>query len=253
MESNYLSLTKDCGILLQGTPQDYPDGMVAAINKPYGWSSSDVVRKIKFRLKRFFKVKNIKVGHAGTLDPLATGVLLVCIGKATKLSEELQKTRKEYIAEFTFGATTPSFDLEKPIDAEYPWEHITPEMVQDMVRSFIGPQDQVPPVFSAKFVDGLRAYEAARQGIEIELKSSPIEIYDIEILKMDLPRVRMRIECSKGTYIRALARDMGAALRSGAHLTELIRTASGGTRISDCVSPDEFEQFIPAPPESHCL
>ena len=167
---------------------DYPGGLLLPLDKPYGWTSADAVRKIKFLLQKHFHKKNIKVGHAGTLDPLATGILLICVGKATKVAEKLQSERKEYIAKVRFGATTPSFDLEKEIDAVYPYKHITIDMLKEKLNSLTGVQMQVPPLFSAKFVDGVRAYEKARAGENIELKASEITIYDIEATAFELSR-----------------------------------------------------------------
>ena len=208
-------------------PDLYPDGYVAVIDKPYGWTSADAVRKIKFGLQKRYGLRNVKVGHAGTLDPLATGVLLICVGKATKVAEALQAERKEYVADVTFGATTPSFDKEKEVDAVYPYEHITPLMIDDVLGSMQGEQMQMPPVYSAKYVDGVRAYERVRQGEEVELKASPIVIYGTRVLSYEPPVLKVEIQCSKGTYIRGFARDLGAALDSGAHLSALVRTASG--------------------------
>ena len=218
---------------------DYPAGIVLLLDKPYGWTSADAVRKVKFTLQRFFGQKNIKVGHAGTLDPLATGVLLICAGKATKIAEELQSQPKEYIAEITFGATTPSFDLEKEIDAIYPYEHITKQGIEDMFSSFMGEIEQVPPIFSAKLINGKRAYEYAREGKERELKPSKISIYGLEIISFINPILKIAVSCSKGTYIRSLARDFGMALSSGAHLSGLIRSSSGGYRIENSLSINE--------------
>ena len=218
---------------------DYPNGIVILLDKPYGWTSADAVRKIKFTLQRFFGQKNIKVGHAGTLDPLATGVLLICIGKATKTAEELQSQTKEYIAEITFGATTPSFDLEKEIDAIYPHDHITKDTIEEALPFFTGEIEQVPPIFSAKLINGKRAYEYAREGKEKELKPAKISIYGLEIISYSNPILKMVISCSKGTYIRSLARDLGLALNSGGHLTGLIRSSSGGYRIENSLSIDE--------------
>ncbi|MCL2727637.1 MAG: tRNA pseudouridine(55) synthase TruB [Bacteroidales bacterium] len=209
------------------TPQEFLDGVVLSINKPYGWTSADVVRKVKFALQRRCKIKNIKVGHAGTLDPLATGILLVCVGKATKAAESLQAQEKEYIASFCLGATTPSFDLEKEIDQTYPYTHITEEFVREALSRMIGPQEQMPPQFSAKIVDGARAYEKARSGIHIELTPAKIEIFEANLIEYALPNIVVRIRCSKGTYIRAFARDLGLALESGAHLTDLVRSQNG--------------------------
>ena len=189
-------------------------------------------------------VKKIKVGHAGTLDPLATGVMIICTGKATKRIEEFQYHTKEYIATLQLGATTPSFDLEKEIDATYPTEHITREMVEEVLKKFIGTIEQVPPVFSACKVDGKRAYDLARKGNEVELKAKTLVIDDIELLECNLPEIKIRVVCSKGTYIRALARDIGQALDSGAHLTGLIRTRVGDVKLEDCMKIEDFEQWL---------
>ena len=224
-------------------PELYQDGYVAVIDKPYGWTSADAVRKIKFGLQKRYGLRNVKVGHAGTLDPLATGVLLVCVGKATKVAEALQAERKEYVADVTFGATTPSFDKEKEVDAVYPYEHIAPEMIERVLESMQGEQMQMPPVYSAKYVDGVRAYERVRQGEEVELKASPIVIYGTRVLSYEPPVLKVEIQCSKGTYIRAFARDLGAALDSGAHLSALVRTASGGFGLENALSISDFETF----------
>lgn len=224
-------------------PDLYPDGYVAVIDKPYGWTSADAVRKIKFGLQKRYGLRNVKVGHAGTLDPLATGVLLVCVGKATKVAEALQAERKEYVADVTFGATTPSFDKEKEVDAVYPYEHIAPEMIERVLESMQGEQMQMPPVYSAKYVGGVRAYERVRQGEEVELKASPIVIYGTRVLFYEPPVLKVEIQCSKGTYIRAFARDLGAALDSGAHLSALVRTASGGFSLENALSISDFETF----------
>lgn len=206
---------------------NFEDGYIAVVDKPLEWTSTDVVRKIKFSLRRL-GYRKIKVGHAGTLDPLATGVLLVCIGRATKLVDSLQAEEKEYVADVMLGATTPSFDLEHPVDQTYPWEHITREAVAEALRSLTGERLQEPPVYSAKKIDGTRAYDLARAGEEVTLKKALITIYDMQIEEYDLPRVRIRVRCSKGTYIRSLAAEIGLALSSGAHLTSLRRTRSGG-------------------------
>lgn len=222
--------------------EDYPAGFILTIDKPYRWTSADVVRKVKFTLKRHFH-HEIKVGHAGTLDPLATGVLVICAGKTTKIAEQLQAEKKEYIAEITLGATTPSFDMEKDVDATYPFEHITRESVEDLLKRMTGPQEQYPPIFSAKYIDGTRAYEKARLGEKVELKSSHIVIYSMFLLNFDLPVIRIRVECSKGTYIRALARDIGSSLNSGGYLSSLRRTASGGFRVEDCLDMESFARI----------
>lgn len=251
--------------------EDYPRGIVLPLDKPYRWTSADAVRKVKIAACRHFGKKNLKVGHAGTLDPLATGLLLVCIGAATRRAEELQRSRKRYLASVTFGATTPSYDLEKPIDHFYPIEGITPESIEAQLNSFTGVQMQVAPLFSAKSVDGVRAYETARkryrQGLSVEegtLQASRIEIYSLRLLSFSptppppqaqddgtgrirvndvsslaLPTALLDVECSKGTYIRALARDLGEALGSGAFLSGLRRTENGGYTLSDALSLSE--------------
>ena len=244
MEEKFLTIDKDSIQMLQGNIDDYPCGIVIPIDKPYRWTSADVVRKVKFIAQKHFHKKNLKVGHAGTLDPLATGILLVCIGKATKQAEALQAERKEYIAEIELGATTPCFDLEKEIDKRYPYEHITREMVEQVIPRFIGEQDQVPPIFSAKLIDGTRAYEMARAGEEVVMKPARITIYNLEILEFSLPKLVLRVECSKGTYIRSLARDVGVALESGGHLTGLIRTLSGGFGIGKALKMEDLDQVM---------
>jgi tRNA pseudouridine55 synthase len=290
--------------------EDYPEGIIIPINKPYRWTSADVIRKVKYAAIRHFGKKNLKVGHAGTLDPLATGILLVCIGKATKLAEWLQSHHKEYIAGVTFGATTPSYDLEKDIDRFFPYEHITAEAVTEALPSFIGEQDQVAPLFSAKSVDGVRAYELARklhkEGKTLDeaaqelIRTSRINITELELMKFEeassdmdgfennpshaigagptpcgqggstvfkttmpeevasektsdassrinvtdnsalgLPRAEIRMACSKGTYVRAFARDLGEALGSGAHLDSLQRSRSGIFRIENALTVEQ--------------
>lgn len=282
------------GAMLTKNIDDYPAGIIIPVDKPYTWTSADVIRKIKFAAVRHFGKKNLKVGHAGTLDPLATGVLLVCIGKATKLAEALQAHDKEYIAGITFGATTLSYDREKEIDRFYPHEHITEEAVRKAMESFIGEQDQIAPLFSAKSVEGVRAYEIARkmmrrgetEGIDEAaaglIRTARIRIESMELLSFDagdgksaapndkdaagigrnaspvpkedgrqpkinvtdnsalgLPTATIRIACSKGTYIRALARDLGEALGSGAHLDSLQRSRSGDFKVENALSVDE--------------
>ena len=223
---------------------DYPGGVVIPLDKPLKWTSADAVRKIKVRAQKHFRKRNIKVGHAGTLDPLATGVLLICLGKATKQAEALQAQQKEYIAEITLGATTPSYDLEKEIDATYPYEHITLDAVKRVLEEMVGEQDQIPPIFSAKLIDGTRAYEMARAGEEVVMKPARITIYALEIMDFSLPKLVVRVKCSKGTYIRSLARDIGAALDSGGHLTGLIRSASGGFTVSNSLSMEEVVEIL---------
>lgn len=215
-----------------------------AVDKPREWTSFDVVARLRGALSRRLGIRRFKVGHAGTLDPLATGVLLICTGRATKQIDLIQANEKEYVATVRLGATTPSFDLEKPIDATYPWEHITEEMVRDMLPRFTGHIMQVPPVFSACKVDGKRAYLSARRGDDVELRAKPLYISEMELLSFNPPDLRLRIVCSKGTYIRALARDIGQALNSGAHLTELRRTRVGSFTTADCLSVDQALELI---------
>ena len=303
-----LILTPDSAPLTRDIA-DYPEGIIIPIDKPYRWTSADVIRKVKYAAIRHFGKKNLKVGHAGTLDPLATGVLLVCIGKATKLAEELQSHDKEYVAGVTFGATTPSYDLEKEIDRFFPHEHISAESVENALPGFIGEQDQIAPLFSAKSIDGVRAYELARklykansessseQNSELDtaaeqlLRVSKINITELELLQftggvcglqknpthnvgpspsgqggstvlqtanttassrinvtdnsaLGLPRAEIRMACSKGTYVRAFARDLGEALGSGAHLDSLQRSRSGIFRVENALSVEEAIQKL---------
>ena len=284
--------------------EDYPEGIIIPIDKPYRWTSADVIRKVKFAAIRHFGKKNLKVGHAGTLDPLATGILLVCIGKATKLAETLQSHDKEYVAGITFGATTPSYDLEKEIDRFFPYEHITEESVREALPAFIGEQDQIAPLFSAKSVDGVRAYELARRlhkegktlddAAEELIRISRITISALELLRFEgrnegfedratrgteaggpqaersggvsgavhsascrinvtdnsalgLPRASVRMVCSKGTYVRAFARDLGEALGTGAHLDSLQRSRSGIFRIENALTVDQTISLLSHP------
>ena len=303
------------GTVLSGNIDDYPDGIIMPVDKPYRWTSADVVRKLKWAACRHFGKKNLKVGHAGTLDPLATGVLLVCIGKATRLAESLQKEGKEYVAGISFGATTPSYDLEKAVDRTYPIDGVTEESLREVLPKFIGEQDQVAPLFSAKSVDGVRAYELARRQFRerglaktevIEdfdhtvaetLNIQRVNISELELLSLrqaqgpagsaanagrtqpqrsedglgrcltasrpeinedrpnprinvadisglDLVQAEIRIACSKGTYIRALARDLGEALGSGAFLHSLCRTKSGGFNVETALSVSEAMELL---------
>lgn len=218
---------------------DFREGYILTVDKPLGWTSTDVVRKIKFMLHRN-GLKKLKVGHAGTLDPLATGVLVVCLGKATKMVEQLQSEEKEYVAEMVLGATTPSYDMEHPVNATYPWEHITREDIERVLRSLTGCRMQLPPLYSAKKIDGQRAYEYAREGEEVKLRAAEITIYGMELLECDLPRIKVRVRCSKGTYIRSLACEIGEALGSGAYLSSLRRTRSGGLRVEDAYTMDDI-------------
>lgn len=218
---------------------DLITGEIFGIDKPLGWTSFDAVKRIRGAIQRRLHVKKFKVGHAGTLDPLATGVLIVCTGRATRKIDELQNGCKEYVAKIRLGATTPSFDCETQVDSHYPWQHITREMLDDTLDRFRGHIMQVPPLFSAVKVDGKRAYKLARKGKDVELKPKALEIKEIEVLDFSLPEVTLRIVCSKGTYIRAIARDLGESLKSGAYLTGLRRTKVGNISIAECLSIDE--------------
>ena len=223
---------------------DFLTGEILCIDKPLGWTSFDAVKRVRGALTRRLGVRKLKVGHAGTLDPLATGVMIVCTGRATKRIDELQAGVKEYVATIALGATTPSFDLETEIDATYPTEHITREAVEKMLIDFTGTIEQVPPAFSACKVDGKRAYKSARAGVAVELKPRTLVIDELELLEFDPQSITVRVVCSKGTYIRALARDFGIALGSGAHLTALRRTRVGEIGIADCVSVQQAAEII---------
>ena len=221
---------------------DFEEGEILAFDKPLHWTSFDLVAKVRHALCRKLGKKKLKVGHSGTLDPLATGVVVVCTGKKTKLIDQLQYDVKEYIATLQLGATTPSYDLEKAIDATYPTAHITRELIDRTIPLFLGEQWQVPPMFSAVQINGKRAYELARKGQEVELKPKLLVIDEIEVLNFDDQRMQLtiRVVCSKGTYIRALARDIGEGLHSGAHLIALRRTRVGEQRVDDCWTIDTF-------------
>lgn len=220
------------------------EGEILYIDKPLHWSSFDAVKRVRGIMARRLKIKKMKVGHAGTLDPLATGVMIVCTGRATKRIDELQAHTKEYVATIALGATTPSFDLETEIDATYPTEHITREMVEDVLTKFTGRIEQVPPAFSACKIDGKRAYKIARKGKEVELKAKILVIDEIELLEYSQQSIVVRVVCSKGTYIRALARDIGQALNSGGHLTALRRTRVGDVRVEDCLTVDQAVEML---------
>ena len=221
------------------------EGEVFYVDKPLHWTSFYAVKRIRGVLQKRLGIKKLKVGHAGTLDPLATGVLILCTGRATKRIDELQAQVKEYVATLRLGATTPSFDLETEVDATYPWEHIGREQVERVLQErFTGSIEQVPPAFSACKVDGKRAYKMARKGREVELKAKMLVIDEIELLDFDLPSLTIRVVCSKGTYIRALARDIGEALGSGAHLTALRRTRVGAVDVERCSTVDALMQRL---------
>lgn len=219
-------------------------GEILSFNKPYGWTSFQVVSKVRSAISKKLHVKKMKVGHAGTLDPLATGVLIVCTGKSTKLIDELQSHTKEYIATLKLGATTPSYDKETEEDAVYPTEHITKELVETVLRRFIGTIEQTPPEYSAVKINGKRAYEFARKGKSVELKPKTLVIDSIELLECNFPEIIIRVVCSKGTYIRALARDIGRELQSGAYLTGLVRTRIGEYKLDECLDPETFNEWL---------
>ena len=223
---------------------DFQEGFTMLVDKPYKWTSFDAVNKLRWHIKQKLGVKKIKVGHAGTLDPLATGLLVICTGKHTKLIEGLTSDEKTYTGTFLLGKTTPSYDLESAYNATFPTDHITPELLESVRKSFIGVQQQVPPVFSAKQVDGQRAYDLARAGKEIELKPNTVEIIDFNIDITRFPEIDFYIKCSKGTYIRSIAHDFGVALNSGATMTELRRTASGIYNLEDARSVEDWITYI---------
>lgn len=227
---------------------NFEQGEVLAFDKPLHWTSFDLVAKIRYKLCHALGKKKLKVGHSGTLDPLATGVVIICTGKKTKLIEQLQYDIKEYVATLQLGATTPSYDMEKEVDATYPTAHITRELIDQTIPQFIGEQWQVPPIFSAVQINGKRAYEFARKGEQVELKPKLLVIDEIEVLAFDKGTMQLtiRVVCSKGTYIRALARDIGERLGSGAYLTALRRTRVGNIRVEDCLTIDRFLEQLNA-------
>lgn len=231
---------------------DFIEGEIIGLNKPLHWTSFAVVGKVRWLLCHKLGVKKLKVGHTGTLDPLATGVVVVCTGKKTKEIDALQQHVKEYVATLQLGATTPSYDLEKPIDRTYPTEHITRELIDEVLPRFRGEIWQTPPTFSAVKIDGKRAYEYARKGQEVEIKPKLLVIDELEVEDFDAEQMKLtiRVVCSKGTYIRALARDIGEALGTGAHLTALCRTRVGDIRLDDCMTVERFVDFIESTPAS---
>jgi tRNA pseudouridine55 synthase len=220
--------------------EDLYEGLIIPFDKPYQWTSFDLVNKIRYYLCKHYNIKKLKVGHAGTLDPLATGLLILCIGKATKKIEEIQSLPKEYLAEITLGATTPSFDLETEIDKRFDIEHINETIIEECILKFKGNINQIPPLFSAKYVNGVRAYELARTGVKIELKPTLVEIYKLEIVEFKTPKLQLKINCSKGTYIRSLARDIGFELNSGAFLSALRRSAIGTYSVDSAYKVENF-------------
>lgn len=223
---------------------DFIEGEILYIDKPLHWTSFKLVRIVRAKLCSKLKIKKLKVGHAGTLDPLATGVMTICTGRKTKEIESLQAQTKEYIATIKLGATTPSFDLETEIDGTYPTNHITEELVNEVLQKFVGEIEQIPPAFSACKVDGKRAYTLARNNEEVELKPKLLVIKEIELVNYNLPELKIKVICSKGTYIRALARDIGLALGSGAHLSGLIRSKVGEISLDDCLNVDQLDSFF---------
>lgn len=228
------------------TVEDYLSGEILLIDKPMHWTSFQVVNKLRWEIRSAFKIKKIKVGHAGTLDPLATGLLVICTGKMTKQIDTFQGQIKEYTGTFVLGSTTASFDLETEIDKTYPTEHLTEGLIKMTTSQFIGDIEQVPPVFSALKKDGKRLYEFARAGEAVEIKSRIVHVSEFEILAIDGLNIDFRIVCSKGTYIRSLARDFGKALKSGAHLSALRRTKIGDFEVDDALSPEKFISLLPS-------
>ncbi len=222
------------------TTEDILNGQIILVDKPLKWTSFQVVNKLRWALKKKYELKKLKVGHAGTLDPLATGLLILCTGKFTKKIDTLQAEFKEYTGIFCAGATTPSYDLETEIDATFSIEHLTEKQILEATKQFLGEIDQTPPMFSAIKKDGVRLYELARKGKTIEIKSRKTTIFEFEITKIDLPNIHFRVVCSKGTYIRSLANDFGKSLNSGAHLTALRRTKSGDFNVENAIDPIKF-------------
>ena len=220
------------------------EGEILLVNKPYRWTSFDVIGSLRGLMKHLLGGKKIKVGHAGTLDPLATGLLIICTGKATKRIEEFKDFDKEYTGTFVLGATTPSYDMEKEVNETFPIEHITPEMIQEAVQSLSGDIMQIPPMFSAIKVDGKRAYESARKDKDLGLAARPVSVPVFEITRIEMPEIDFRIVCSKGTYIRALARDFGQALQSGAYMSALCRTRVGPHLLSNAHEVEELKTIL---------
>lgn len=222
----------------------FEQGQVLLFNKPLYWTSFDLVNKVRIMIRSSFGLKKIKVGHAGTLDPLASGLMIICTGKSTKKIDEFRDLDKEYIATFHIGATTPSFDLETETDGQYPVDHITEPILRETLETFLGNQEQMPPIYSAKLIDGKRAYEYARKGEAKELKAVSVIFREIELLSFAIPEIKVRIVCSKGTYIRSFARDLGLALKSGAYLSALERTAIGSYRVENAYDLEKFGEYL---------
>ena len=226
------------------TVQDFLDGQILLINKPLGWTSFDVVKKIKNLIRTKYSLKKLKVGHAGTLDPLASGLLIVCTGKFTKRISELQGQAKIYTGDITLGGTTPSYDLETEIDTKFETNHITENLIKETTAQFIGEIEQKPPIFSALKRGGERLYEKARRGESFEIQARKVSVHSFDIKTIEMPKVRFEIKCSKGTYIRSIAYDFGTALNSGAHLSKLCRTAIGGYQLGDALDVSDFEKQL---------
>ncbi len=226
------------------TKESLQEGQILAFDKPLGWTSFYLVNKIRYYLCKSSGIKKLKVGHTGTLDPLATGLLILCTGRATKKITEIQEMPKEYIAEVTLGATTPSYDLETEIDATFNTDHITEKLIDEKLNTFIGKIQQKPPMYSAKNINGVRAYEFARKGVQKTLKMAEVEIFNFEIINFDTPVLTVKVNCSKGTYIRAIARDLGELLNSGGHLTALKRTAIGDYTSNDAYNIEKFKNSL---------
>jgi tRNA pseudouridine55 synthase len=222
----------------------FEEGKVLLFDKPVYWTSFDLVNKVRIMIRSTFGIKKIKVGHAGTLDPLASGLMIICTGKATRKIDEFRDLDKEYIATFHLGATTPSFDLETETDNYYPTDHVTEELVRNVLNSFAGEQKQVPPMYSAKLIAGKRAYEFARKGIEKDLVPVTVFFREIELLSFNIPEIRIRLVCSKGTYIRSFARDLGLALKSGSYLSALERTSIGQYHVKNAYTIENFKEYI---------
>lgn len=223
---------------------DFIAGEVLLFDKPLDWTSFDVVNRVRYQLCRKLKIKKLKVGHAGTLDPKASGLVILCTGKATKKIESIQAEEKEYIATLKLGAVTPSFDLESEETDTFPTDHITPELIKEKLQNFIGEVDQIPPVFSAIKINGKRAFNYAREGQELEMKSRKIQIDEIEVLRFEAPELELRIRCGKGTYVRSLARDIGESLGSGAYLVGLRRTRIGDQNVENAWTLENFEKSL---------
>jgi tRNA pseudouridine55 synthase len=222
----------------------FEEGQILIFDKPLYWTSFDLVNKVRFMIRKRFGLKKIKVGHAGTLDPLATGLMIICTGRATKKIDEFFMLDKEYIATIHLGETTPSFDLETEVDGKFPTDHITREHIEKVLNSFLGEQEQMPPLYSAKFIDGKRAYEYARQGVDKKLEPVKVVFREIELLEFSMPYVRVRMKCTKGTYIRSFARDFGIALGSGAYLSALQRSSTGEYTLEGSWTVEKFQLFL---------